>query len=309
MLHYLKQILFFTLFVVVFCLSALFIWGNFIPTLPKQNLSYQLGGPGHTYTRLSELQEVNDLAILFLGSSHTYRGFDTRIYQKNGLNTFNLGTRAQTPIQTLVLLKRYLHQLKPKLIIYEVYPESFMFPFNGIESALDIISNTPNDALSIDMALKINHLTVYNTLLFSLIQEALKINKDYKEVLSQEKETYIKGGFVETQLSYCTPTPLLKTTIKIPKSQHIAFKSCLTLIKSHNIPFVLVYAPISQSKYQQQININTFDSLMLTYGTYYNFNKRLQMNDSLHFYDAHHLNQNGVEEFNKHLIPLLKPYF
>ena len=44
---------------------------------------------------------------------------------------------------------------------------------------------------------------------------------------------------------------------------------------------------------------------MTKYSTYYNFNKIVTLNDSLHFYDSHHLNQNGVEIFNKRLIKIL----
>ena len=41
------------------------------------------------------------------------------------------------------------------------------------------------------------------------------------------------------------------------------------------------------------------------YSEYYNFNEILTLNDSLSFYDYDHLNQNGVELFNKKLIELL----
>lgn len=39
---------------------------------------------------------------------------------------------------------------------------------------------------------------------------------------------------------------------------------------------------------------------------YYNFNKMIELNDSLHFSDARHLNQNGVEEYNKFFIKSLE---
>ena len=88
-------------------------------------------------TRLNEVKNIKNIDILFLGSSHTYRGFDTRVFKKNGYNSFNLGSSSQSPIQTLTLTKRYLNQLNPKLIVYEVYPTTFTI--DGIESSLDII--------------------------------------------------------------------------------------------------------------------------------------------------------------------------
>ena len=44
---------------------------------------------------------------------------------------------------------------------------------------------------------------------------------------------------------------------------------------------------------------------MQSYGTYYNFNEMISLDDSLHFYDSHHLNQNGVNIFNAKLIDVL----
>ena len=44
---------------------------------------------------------------------------------------------------------------------------------------------------------------------------------------------------------------------------------------------------------------------MQDYSRYYNFNNLISLDDSLHFYDPHHLNQLGVETFNTNLIDLL----
>ena len=41
---------------------------------------------------------------------------------------------------------------------------------------------------------------------------------------------------------------------------------------------------------------------MESFGDYTNFNNNSCLNDSLHFYDNNHLNQAGVEIFNKELI-------
>ena len=44
---------------------------------------------------------------------------------------------------------------------------------------------------------------------------------------------------------------------------------------------------------------------MRQYSEYYNFNEIITLNDTLYFYDSHHLNQDGVNIFNKKLIELL----
>jgi len=49
-----------------------------------------------------------------------------------------------------------------------------------------------------------------------------------------------------------------------------------------------------------------FDKLMEGFAEYYNYNEILQLDDSLHFCDAHHLNQSGVDIFNNSLIEKIK---
>jgi hypothetical protein len=59
-----------------------------------------------------------------------------------------------------------------------------------------------------------------------------------------------------------------------------------------------VQAPVSTNRYQSYANMEEFNQLMQTYGTYLNFNEPTQFIDTLHFYDNHHLNQSGVEKMN-----------
>ena len=49
-----------------------------------------------------------------------------------------------------------------------------------------------------------------------------------------------------------------------------------------------------------------FSNTMVSYGDYYDFNNRLHLNDTIDFYDSHHLNQTGVEIFNKAFLKILE---
>ena len=135
------------------------MWGLIFPHNIAKNLKL-LGPGGHLKTRIRDLATCSDVDVLFLGSSHAYRGFDPRIFMKYGIKSFNLGSSAQTPIQTEILLKRYLNSLKPKLVVYEVYPSTLSL--DGVESALDLIANDRIDFPIIKMALDLNHAAVYN---------------------------------------------------------------------------------------------------------------------------------------------------
>src|SRR5215217_8103310 len=86
------------------------------------NLKFPIGGNGHLFSRLKELDTVKNVDILFLGSSHAYRGYDVRKFNRLGYSAFNLGSSAQTPVQTELLVKTYLAQLNPKVVILDIHP-------------------------------------------------------------------------------------------------------------------------------------------------------------------------------------------
>ena len=72
------------------------------------------------YFSIDEAKEVKNVDILILGSSHSYLGIDTRTFNNIGYSAFNLGTTAQTPIQTELLLNRYLNSINPKIIVNKI---------------------------------------------------------------------------------------------------------------------------------------------------------------------------------------------
>ena len=187
--------------------------------------------------------------------------------------------------------------------MYEVYPETFII--DGIESSLDLIANDRNDENSLKMAIELNHLKTYNTLLYGSMRDYFNLNKSFKEPINKANDSYISGGYVVTKEQHFSPRTFEKRKIDISENQLKTFAEVIENIKTKNKDLVLVYAPISPSLYSSYVNNNYFDSLMSSYAMYYNFNEMLRLNDSLHFNDAHHLNQAGVEVFNRKLIEML----
>jgi len=268
------------------------------------NLKYIPGAYGHMQTRSNEVQKTSNIDILIVGSSHAYRGFNTEYFLRKGYRTFNLGSSAQTPLQTNILLKRYLKQLNPKLVIFEVYPETFTS--DGIESSLDIISNDKIDLHNLTLILRQRHLTITNTLIWSLFQSHI-LNNNPIEPLRKDtyNDTYISGGFVQKDLSYFSPKEYKNKTWQWSKTQLNAFKKNIKLVRSQKIDYLLIQAPVTQSLYQSFKDIESFDTKMTEYGNYYNFNLSVELKDSLHFYDSNHLNSKGVELFNSEVLQLI----
>lgn len=271
--------------------------GSILPQRLKPNLTFFRAGYGHLHSRLAEADTTGPVDLLFLGSSHTYRGFDPRIFARKGYTSFNLGSSSQTPKQTRILLERHLDNLSPKVVIYEVYPTTF--ELDGIESTLNLISAAPNDWQSASLALSSGNLKAINTLIYAEAADVLGWNADFEEPRTVKKDTYIPGGYVERELTYFSPPDSIPATTWTWKLEQLAaFEDVLAQLKARDIPYILVFAPITAVEYDAHTNTATFDSLMQTYGDYVNFNEQLKLNDSLHFYDAHHLNQLGVELFN-----------
>jgi poly-D-alanine transfer protein DltD len=274
-----------------------------MPQLLKPNINYKIGSNGHLHTRLKDLQGRQDIDILFLGSSHAYRGFDTRIFEEAGYSAFNLGSSGQTPINGQVLLKRYLDQLSPELVIYEVFPGSFNS--DGVESSLDIIANDNNDFQSLLMAVKINHLKTYNTLIFGLYNDVFGWNRDFQEPLSKNSGTYIEGGYVKTEdIFHITPVKD-SSSWNWDKKQFRAFEENIEIIQKSGAKVVFIKAPVTKVLYNAFVDNEEYDRKMKAYGEYFNFNKIVDLVDTLHFSDTHHLNHQGVQVFNKKLLEVI----
>jgi hypothetical protein len=188
-----------------------------MPKPLKKNLIYNTGGYGYTLTRLQEVKKTSNVDVLFLGSSHTYRSFDNRIFKKNSITSFNLGSNAQSALQTNLLLKRYLKQLKPSLVVYEVYPGNLSN--DGVESSLNIISNDDIDVEALNMVFKQNHLKVYNSFIYGFFKDAIKNKSTIKENLNRFDDRYVRGGYVEKKIKHYNKLKHSPSDWKINQSQ------------------------------------------------------------------------------------------
>lgn len=284
-------------------LIFLIVWGLIMPVKLMPNLIYVRGGYGSLYSRLREADTTKNLDILFLGTSHAYRGYDTRIFHQAGYKIFNLGSSAQTPIQTEYLLKKHLHQLNPKLVVFDIYP--LILGTDGTEPTLDLTSNSESiDKGILKMIINVNNIKAYNTLIYSCFRRFFKLDKNYVEPIKKGSDTYIGGGYVETYKVFNEKKDYNKTKYIIDSNQFSATKRIIALLKKEKIPYVIVQAPLSQGLYKSITNNAQIDSNLRSLGNYTNFNTFFSLPDSV-FADDNHLNQNGVKLYNKEFISLL----
>lgn len=302
---FIKTHLIFIVFLGVFYSIALFYWNEEAPKKFKKNINYRIGSYGHMFTRVNDIPNYNDIDILFLGSSHSYRGFDVRVFENHGYTCFNLGSSAQTPIQTEILLKRYLKTLNPEIVVYEVYPGSFCS--DGVEAAVDLIANDENDWYSFLMTLKMANIKVANTFLYGLSRDVFNLNSEFIEPVERENafDTYVSGGYVEKKVFHYKPKEQEEHHWKFDQKQIEAFNNVVEFLYAKDVNVVFIYAPITRGLYQSYTNNSSFDSILSPFENYYNFNENYPLNDAVYFYDEHHLNQDGVEMFNQKLIEVV----
>lgn len=300
--RFIKNLVLFLFFSAGTYLLLLILFGELVPPQITKNLSYGNVRAGHLQTRLGEADTTTHVDVLVLGSSHAYRGYDPRIFQESGYRIFNLGSSAQTFLQTELLMKRYIDSMRPKLVIFDVYPT--LFSSDGVESSLELISKGFVNAELGKLIITQNNVKLYNAFAFAFYKQYLNPVDPVRESIQMREDTYIKGGYVQSSSEDFKNESLTTKPIAVEDLQWEAFVSIVELLKAREIEVVLVQSPILKEKYKSYSNIETFDSLLSNYGNYLNFNHILDL-DQTFFLDPSHLNQKGVEVFNNSLLDII----
>lgn len=307
MKKFLIHIILFACFALVGYAVLVVIWGEVMPKGFKKNINYRVGSYGHMNTRVREAKQFENVDILFLGASDAYRSFDTRIFEAQGYKSFNLGSSSQSPLQTEVLLKKYLPTLNPKKVIYAVSP--FVLCSDGVESALDLEANEDIDWNTFKMVMNVNQIKPYNTFIYATYRQLRHKDDNFIEPLETDEDKYVKGGFVEKK-NYTFNSKLkvatTKNDLEFNVRQKCAFENILLMLQSSGAEILLVKTPVA---HYQEYSQPLWDSIQTYYASkapYYNFNQpNMGFVDTLHFNDQYHLNQRGVEKFNAMLIDSL----
>ncbi len=306
MKKFLPNLLKFIAFAIPFYVIAICLWSWMMPQFLAKNTRNKLASYGHLYSRAREAENIKNPDILFLGSSHAYRGFDTRVFAKHGIKAFNLGSSSQSPINTQVFLKQYLDKIQPKFVVYEVYAGTLCT--DGVESSLDMLINGKIDKNAVDMSFKVHNLMTYNTLIYGYFRQIFNLNKNITEPEKQGDDFYVKnGGFVETTVAReNTSLDFEKSKWELNDKQIQALKENIEILQQRKIPFILVQTPITKALYNSKTNNKEVDDLLSKLGKYKNFTGDFNFDDRKDFYDDNHMNQKAVVEFNEKFIEYLK---
>ncbi|QYA26017.1 hypothetical protein G3I01_10985 [Gramella sp. MT6] len=293
---FIKRFILFSIFSIAVYLIGLIGYGEIVPDYFQQNIFFEKFAYGFSNTRFKEVKNTSEVDIVFLGSSRSYRHYDPRIFGEYGYNSFNLGSSAQTFLQTEILVNRYIERLNPDYVVLDIYPG--MFSSDGVESSFDLISNDYNDLETFKLALQLRNIKVMNTWIFAVYKEYICNSLDDIENKAQKEDTYVNGGFVQRKIrTNQNYSDINHQKWKYNELQWEAFVRTIQKIKQTDAQLIIVHSPRnSHFRYSKPERLLTYlDSLNLSF---YNYKNMGFLSDSLHFYDPSHLNQNGVNLYN-----------
>jgi hypothetical protein len=249
-----------------------------------------------------ELQMMRDLTsnqikydAIVLGSSHAYRGYDPRIFEQVGINLFNAGTSSQNAKGSLVLYNEYLRD-RADIFILDVYDP--VFELEGTESNMRLIQNVPTNAAA--FALVKQEVKMYTL-------NALAVRLASLNVKDEAPNTdYIKNGFCEKKGILYAVEPLNDSVFDANEEMFVAFETMIKQMQADGKRIVLCSHPLPSSaglhNYHDKF-LQRFSPLIERLGvpyidlTYYA--EGFGVNE---FADLSHLNQQGVELYNRILL-------
>ncbi len=267
------------------------------------NVYYAIGYYGNLWTRVRDRSVEPPADVLVIGSSLAYRGCDPRVFQRNGLRMFNLGSSAQTPAQSEVLLKHHWDRLRPHTVVMIVTPD--IFTSEGIESALDVIANDRVDPATVQMALRTGSVKVLNTVIYASARQALNLDADFIEPSSSADDgTYVPGGYMMHSGTGFTAKKEEPPGLPIVE-QLDAFRRSMAFIEQRGARVILVYPPVTACCRPGPDTVWAEDTWREA-GPYYDMSTLYGDTVNAYFSDGRHQNQAGAERFSQVLIDRLR---
>ena len=170
-------------------------------------------------------------------------------------------------------------------------------PNDGVESAVDLLANTPLTPANFRMAMQFKNMKVFNTLLYSFYNQKICHRLEhFVEDSVIEQSAYVPGGYVETHTKSFVRKRYPRRNITIRPEQLDALNKCLNLLKQRHIPYLLVEVQDAEQLRKTFLNHPWFEQQMSQLGPYRY--KILPMTDTVHFSNSNHLFKPGIEMFN-----------
>lgn len=252
---------------------------------------------GHTFESMNEFIKLKSINLVFLGSSHAYRSFDPKIFEKYNINSFNLGTSGQSLESSELVFKRYILEKKPKIMVLELFKRQMEDDSGPTESSFDVAYNSPRYDICLDYILEMKDWRFINILHYKFFTKSSEI--------VYEDSTYVGKGFSMRVDSVKSDVFKYDNTFTPSKSKLATLERIFSLAKESNIKIILVSQPMpkeypnkAHDEFKKYIN----DVLKKYEIPYFDYTFNHDLSSYNHFYDYNHLNNAGVTIFDSLLI-------
>jgi hypothetical protein len=307
MRRFIKRVVFFIPLIFIAWVAGVFISGKVFPGFLQKNVRVTYY-KNYNSVSLKEIDTVHDIDILIAGPSSAFRSFDPRIFETNNLRIFNMGSSAQSPVQTEYLARKYLQRIHPRLFIYVANVQALAS--DGVEGWLFLINNLQQyDGEFWEKTLSTKSYYLYSALCYNVANNNLCGTTPYHSKI----EKYISSGFVE-YVEDAHDTNFYHTAYSakeytFPSFQQEAFVRLTKLCRAANVPMLVIQVPQYDGLYNSFSNRAAIDSYFTSFSEmhYINYkdNGYFKKDD---FWDAMHLNQHGVAGMDNMIIDSLQRF-
>lgn len=277
----------------------------------------------------------NTLDLVFLGSSYSYRSYDPEVFDNTlGVNSFNMGSPLQKPVESYYVLKETLKHQKPSLVVMDVnwgvfnedkYFNTKLWNFDNMEFSFN----------KIGFLLNVFDIDQYFYAMFKTMRYHQNTDELVKDILGMEvgnnidMESYLKNykgkGFIIDKgiVDVGSIEDMFKGYSKSPgkyqwnKKQLRYLDKIVKLCKEENIELVFATAPLSPAyfelydahwydyEYIKEDAIEVAEKYGVAYLDYNSINMEESLVTNEDFSDSNHLNYNGAQKISQHLADFL----
>ena len=284
--------------------------------------------PGISYvrTQMNDLYNAEKIDLAFIGPSYVY--IPANIDEACEIETFNLGTSSQKPVDSYYMLKEAHRVHKIKYVVLDVsldfYIESSYSSQNT--STYLIYDRMENSGVKSEYFMnafefneypkafcKSSHYSIYK---FSQLTGNVKykFSDEYDKFTAPHypNEWYGGKGFVHSLGEYPGSEEVMTESVTFLSENIDYLKKIITFCKEKNIKLVAVTSPKTADYLKQYPdyaeNMSTFDKIFKDNGiTYYDVNRSEEIADydNSCFMDIGHLNTKGAEIYSAYLSELI----
>ena len=255
---------------------------------------------GITWRRFQEFDPKMKHDVIIMGSSHAHRGYDPHVFEARGYSAFNLGSIAQTPLNSYYLIQAYLDSSNTGLLVLDVHDGVFIV--DGLEGAADLSQNLPNAVVAARMAWGLRDLRALNMLMLRFANPNMGVRSKALE--------YRGLGYAYNADSAKKTEPVKRyTPVLITPNQRRYFPECVKLCQQRGIRLVVVshYGRIGANRERHAGYTAFIDSTLAGTGfRYIDYTFEPGVDDRNNFSDYTHLNDAGAQIFTGHLVDTLE---